>query len=303
MTFSVVIPTHNRAHLIRRAIDSVLAQTYADFELIVVDDGSVDGTADVVQAVADERLRFVRLRRNLGVCAARDAGVRVARGSHVTFLDSDDELLPRKLEAIARLVERADDTVGVFFTNMIQVRDLDSGEVPIRKTHLSVPSRESAYHHFLRERPVGFGAGPTFLRQALIEAGPFDGSLTSIEDKDMLLRVFRLGYSLAVHPGHLHKKHEHASSQITTELARSKGPKYERLYAKHHDVLDRHPALAACAANKIATLHHQAGNIHEAAEHIRKAVQAEPTRPKWWIKWLMYSAAARRVSADLVSSG
>ena len=96
-TFSVVICTYNRADRVGRAITSVLRQTLEDFELIVVDDGSVDGTGGVVGAIDDPRLRYV-YRDNGGLSAARNTGVASASGRYVTFLDDDDEVLPRWLE-------------------------------------------------------------------------------------------------------------------------------------------------------------------------------------------------------------
>jgi hypothetical protein len=96
-TFSVVICTYNRADRVGRAITSVLRQTHEDFELIVVDDGSVDGASDVVAAIGDPRLHYV-YRDNGGLSAARNTGVASSSGQYVTFLDDDDEALPRWLE-------------------------------------------------------------------------------------------------------------------------------------------------------------------------------------------------------------
>ena len=92
---SVVIPTHNRLPMLCGAIESVLGQSYKGFELIVVDDGSQDGTADHVRRYGPRLLFFSQQRR--GVAAARNLGVRCSRGRYLAFLDSDDLLLPKKL--------------------------------------------------------------------------------------------------------------------------------------------------------------------------------------------------------------
>jgi len=96
-TFSVVIPAYNRAHLIRATIDSVLEQTFGDFEVLVVDDGSKDNTGEVVSAITDPRVRYVR-QENAGANAARNRGIDEALGPFVAFLDSDDTFLPHHLE-------------------------------------------------------------------------------------------------------------------------------------------------------------------------------------------------------------
>src|SRR5688500_9781977 len=100
---SVVIPTYNRAHLIRRAIDSVVAQTFADWELIVVDDASKDDAEGVVRSYGDSRMRYVRHDVNKGASAARNTGLYAAHGEFVAFLDSDDEWLPEKLASQVEL--------------------------------------------------------------------------------------------------------------------------------------------------------------------------------------------------------
>jgi len=101
---SVVIPAFNAARFIRRTIDSVLAQTYRDFELIVVDDGSTDNTGQVVQSYG-AKVRYV-VQKNAGDGPARNAGVAAAKGDWIAFLDHDDEWLPNKLDVQVRLLER-----------------------------------------------------------------------------------------------------------------------------------------------------------------------------------------------------
>ena len=97
---SVVIPTYNRYHLLKRAIQSVLNQTFQDIEIIVVDDGSTDGTQDLFVYPVNEnpKIRYLRQNVNCGAQATRNAGIRKAKGDWIAFLDSDDEWLPEKLE-------------------------------------------------------------------------------------------------------------------------------------------------------------------------------------------------------------
>jgi glycosyltransferase involved in cell wall biosynthesis len=96
-TFSVIIATFNRAHLLPRSIQSVLNQTFHDFELIIIDDGSTDHTRAVIEQIQDPRIHYV-YQKNKGRSVARNAGVALAKGQFVTFLDSDDEALPTWLE-------------------------------------------------------------------------------------------------------------------------------------------------------------------------------------------------------------
>ena len=100
---SVILNTYNRAAILPRAIESVLAQSHADFELVVTDDGSTDHTADVVAELDDRRVRYVR-QANAGLSAARNFGVSRSSGRYVTFLDDDDEVLPGWLDAFAKAI-------------------------------------------------------------------------------------------------------------------------------------------------------------------------------------------------------
>jgi glycosyltransferase involved in cell wall biosynthesis len=103
---SVIIPTHNRAALLERAIDSVLSQTFEDFELIVVDDGSSDNTVEVLSAIQSDRLIVIQHKQNQGQSAAANAGIERARGEIVSFLDSDDVWLRRYLEKVVEAFDK-----------------------------------------------------------------------------------------------------------------------------------------------------------------------------------------------------
>lgn len=103
--FSVIIPLYNKAPYVRKAVESVVGQTFADWELIVVDDGSTDGSGDIVESIAESRIRLIR-QGNSGVSAARNNGVAAAEAQYVTFLDADDWWEPTFLEEMAGLIER-----------------------------------------------------------------------------------------------------------------------------------------------------------------------------------------------------
>ncbi|MHB8466946.1 MAG: glycosyltransferase family 2 protein [Acidimicrobiales bacterium] len=104
LAFSVVVPTYQRSHLILRSIDSVLAQTHATLEVIVVDDASTDDTEAVVRAIADPRVRYIRLDHNSERGRARNVGTAAARGDYVCYLDSDDVYYPHHLATAEELI-------------------------------------------------------------------------------------------------------------------------------------------------------------------------------------------------------
>ena len=114
---SVVIPTFNRARVLGRSIKSVLNQTYTNFELIIVDDCSNDNTAAVIKSFHDERIVHITHEKNKGGFAARNTGIKAARGKYIAFQDSDDEWLPSKLSKQMKLFDSASPDIGVVYTS------------------------------------------------------------------------------------------------------------------------------------------------------------------------------------------
>jgi glycosyltransferase involved in cell wall biosynthesis len=121
MKVSVVIPLYNKARHIKRAVDSVLAQTYSDFELIVVDDGSTDGGGDLVREIIDPRIRLI-IQENSGECAARNRGVQESACELVAFLDADDEWFPHFLDTVIALRERCPEA-GMYASSFLYCRE------------------------------------------------------------------------------------------------------------------------------------------------------------------------------------
>jgi len=122
---SVVIPAFNRAWIIREALQSVFAQTFQDFEALVIDDGSTDNTAQVIARFDDPRLRYVRHEVNRGCSGAYNTGIREARGEYISFLDSDDLWNPEKLAKDVDFLARHSEADAVF-------TDVEKEDGPIR---------------------------------------------------------------------------------------------------------------------------------------------------------------------------
>ena len=114
---SVILPTFNRSHVLIRSIRSVLNQTYQNFELIIVDDGSTDNTEKLVNSLSDDRIKYTRHNKNKGVAVARNTGIRLAGGHFIALQDDDDEWYPEKLEKQIMAYTTASPEVGVVWTN------------------------------------------------------------------------------------------------------------------------------------------------------------------------------------------
>jgi glycosyltransferase involved in cell wall biosynthesis len=201
-SFSVIIPAYNEAGLVGSAIESVLRQSRPDWEAIVVDDGSTDGTAEAVHEfeLRDPRVRMVQ-KANEGLSAARNSGIDVARARYVTFLDSDDLLMPGYLDAMGAALD-ANPGAGFAYTDAWAM-DADSHRIG-RATAMSAwtPAEpaENPLDTIRQLIPNNFIFVATTLPRAVLDdVGRFDPELSSAEDYDLWLRILARGYA-AVRP-------------------------------------------------------------------------------------------------------
>jgi glycosyltransferase involved in cell wall biosynthesis len=185
---SVVIPAYNAAWCVGRAIDSVLAQTFRDVELIVVNDGSTDGTAGVLARYASQ-IRIVT-KPNGGLSSARNAGIHAATGEYVAFLDADDWWLPHKLERQVAWMDAHRETVFCSGTvRVVNARAEATGE-----WRCAACTGSTLEAIFSRNGYVaGSGSAVLARRDALVAAGGFDERLRSLEDVDMWMRLAARG--------------------------------------------------------------------------------------------------------------
>lgn len=130
MTFSVIIPLYNKAPYVRKTVESVLGQTFTDYELIIIDNGSTDDSSKIVAGFTDSRIRIVRLEENVGVSNARNKGVSLSTAPYITFLDADDWWEPTFLEEMARLIERHPNA-GIYGTGYYIVKNSKKRVAPI----------------------------------------------------------------------------------------------------------------------------------------------------------------------------
>ena len=178
---SVVIPTYNRADLVPRAIHSVLAQSYAPVEVIVVDDASTDGTATVMAGITDPRVTYIRCSANRGVSAAKNIGVRASKGELLAFLDDDDVWLPGKLEKQVLLFGSPE--VGLVYCG-IEVVDREGKRLGAYRPY----KRGLIYEALLFKNYLHTSA--VVVRRSCLEAGHlFDEGLIAFEDYDLWLRI------------------------------------------------------------------------------------------------------------------
>ena len=187
-TVSVIIPTYNRADFLKEAIESVLAQTFRDVELLVIDDGSTDRTRDVLDGYG-ARLRPI-FQANRGVSSARNAGIRAAQGRYIALLDSDDLWLPKKLAAQIAVMEAQPD-IPLCHTEEIWIR---------RGVRVNQMKKHQKHGGYIFPHCLPFcviSPSSALMRRTLFdEVGYFDEALPACEDYDLWLRITK------THPVH-----------------------------------------------------------------------------------------------------
>lgn len=186
---SVLMPAYNAGRTIRRACASLIAQTFEDWECVVVDDGSQDETAELVEQIHDDRFRVIRLRQNLGRGAARQLALENSRGKFVAFLDADDWWYPSKLEHQLDVMERVGSDVVSTGMAIISPNEELNG-VSVRDDR-AIPIIVKEWRR-LGRAPVAFG--PSLVKGDLARSCRFDPALRRAQDYDFLIQAcFRRG--------------------------------------------------------------------------------------------------------------
>jgi glycosyltransferase involved in cell wall biosynthesis len=209
---SVIIPTYNRARYLREALDSVFGQSMPPWEVIVVDDGSTDGTPHVVQTCGSN-VRYVRHEQNRGISAARNSGVSAAQGEIVAWLDSDDLWEPEYLATVIPLLAEDEGVDGVY-TGLTRI-DGEGNLLP-QRSHWSVPS--AVLFSSLVEGCMIQTSSFVVRKRCLDRVGEFDTRFAICEDYDMFLRIARDSQIIGV-PRPLVRYRVHAQNTVNDPVA------------------------------------------------------------------------------------
>jgi len=271
---AVIIPAYNQARYLGQAVESVLAQTFDDWEAVIVDDGSTDETPQVAQCYADRRIRYVR-QQNRGLSAARNTGIRQSSAPWLSFLDSDDMFLPQKLSLLLAEAQRKPE-LGLIAG---QAQPIDERNRRVGKLMDAPLPQQPEY--LLLGNPLHVGS--VLLRRDWQErAGFFDESLRSYEDWDMWLRLGRLGCPMGyVHqPVSLYRFHTAQMTRIGRQMTQATFAVLDKLYADPdlppawmalHDLAYSRAYLRAAAQAYFSP------DLEEAKACLQQACQLDPT--------------------------
>ena len=275
---SVILPTFNREATIEKAILSVLNQTHDQLELIVVDDGSRDGTESIVNGIKDPRLTFIKAPSNQGAGAARNIGLSHAQGDYILFQDSDDEWMAEKIETHLKAHARHEDKEVVTYCAFYKWNG---------KTREYGP-RTGAKNGKVLEHTLTKNIAPTLSlcvpKSCMAEVGPFDETLKYSIDHDFVIRLAqKFEFSFIDQPLYIYNATDSHQRISTQKKFSSHG--YKTMLAKHGALFSKYPQALADYHYKIGKtdfLNGQAGY----RKHLTAAVQ---TRFKF--KYLLFLCA------------
>ncbi len=282
---SVVIPTYDRGAYLREAVQSVLDQSYQAWELIVVDDGSSDGSVGFLEALADSRIQVVRQPHSGNPARMRNLGITRAGGEYVAFLDSDDVWMPEKLSLqVADL--RLHPDCRWSYTDFKWVNE-GGEEIPVRGRAGSHLCRGWIFEDLIAGH--AWTATPSVLaeRGLLVEAGGFDESLLYSEDYDLWLKLSRLS-PVTVVTDRLVGVRQHRGRQREAQVFRYGVEVYRRLLA------DRQPsdARGLCRRAWVRASVHFADRLRFEGQHdeafstLRTVLPYGLGLPRWWVSLL-----------------
>ena len=277
MLVSVITPTYNRSDTLPRAAQSVLDQTYDPIEYLIVDDGSTDDTAAVVEGFDDADLTYLELEENRGVSGARNAGVEAATGEYVLFVDADDELPPSAIATLVEEVKRTPERCAGAFGQ--QLRYTRTGEAK-RATY---DGEIVSYADLCDENYLNAFGGKLVRRRLFDEVGGIDPQFPSSEDFDFFLRVAAAGYHFTYVDGVVYYKHHHDDRLYGDTAEKVIG--LERILEKHGN--DLSPAHRASRNRAIGHTYAKRGRPDEAADRFRTCVKLCPTVPDYYLLALL----------------
>lgn len=276
MLVSVVIPTYNRADLVERAVRSVLAQSYNDLEVIIVDDASTDDTRDRILSLReiDQRIRYISHENNRGAQAGRNSGIQAAKGEYIAFLDSDNEWQPLKTEKQIALFTAQPSLPGVVYCGFSRVNSKEQ----ILHEYLPV-FRGRVYQQVLRDWLTD--TSTLIIRHDMLEKiCGLDETLRAYHEWDLCIRLAR-ECEFDFVPECLTIYHEHALPSISKNLLID-AYGYQKVVETYKEEITQECGKKTLSKHylKTARLFMQAGQFDPAKNYFRKSLQQDPENTK-----------------------
>jgi len=274
-----VLPTYNRAYILKRAVDSILNQTFKDFELIIVDDGSTDNTKALIDSFSDSRIKYVKHDKNKGLAASRNTGIISAQGAFIANQDSDDIWFSEKLEKELAVFESAPSDIGIVYSRL--KKHFNDNRVEFYPHDKQSPKEGNLHKTLLKRNFITMQCA--LIKKECFKDEMFDESLPALQDWDLWIRISKkwkfkyvpyIGCEAFVSPDSITKKRKVRAQARKT------------IFYKHKKDFEKYSDVFAKLAYMIATSELRWGDRKLAKEYLYEAWQKQPFNIRYLLKFL-----------------
>lgn len=283
--FSVILPTYNREEFIAQAIESVLQQTFKNWELFVVNDNSTDETHKVISKYSSEYIHLFNLEKNTGVSHARNHALRIVCGRYVTFLDDDDLYAPSFLQTLHDQILLDKDSYDFYWTgirvlNKKNLKDVNVGSDTTWEVNSTLKNDQE-----LLVKKIALSHGMCIKAQSLKKVGFFDEKFVNSEDKDLFLRMIKEDFNYKSVPSILVYKRDHDLPQLSHNSDNAiRVESAERMIEKHMDYLNSHKPLLISLQKSLARKYFRA-NRHKQGRQLMRQLFKDSFDIRILLKW------------------
>jgi len=287
---SVILPTHNRSEMLKRAINSILSQTWKDFELIIISDGSTDNTEDVVLSFQDSRIHLLQHEIARGASAARNAGLRVANGKFIAFLDDDDEWTQDKLEVQVPILEKTSNKVGLVYAWMEYIKN----DIVVNERKPTITG--NIFPEMLDKQAITNSSTLLIRREVLATVTGFDETLPRGNDGDFIRRIskyYEVDYVpkvlCKVHVGHEDRISVNSKNNLKNALLA-----LEKRLELFHDDFTTHPNQKSNVHSFISVTSFQVGEYKKSLAYLTQIITSDiSTKQKINLFWRIFKSITR----------
>jgi len=286
---SVIIPTYNRADLLPRAIDSALNQTYKDFELIIVDDGSTDNTKKIVEEYQkkDERIKYLWEENSSGPARPYNLALKQCQGEYIAFLDSDDVWLPEKLEKQIAIFEEYDGKINLGLViceaYVVDANGNEKGKFNFRYNNLLNPEK---YALFFKERDETSLSCVVVKKEIFKNIGYFDENFKLAADIDIYLRILKKYYFYFLKEPLV--KYTQSDRSLSNEQFWIKQmPEYKYFLEKYEDDFKKSPEAKSRFLRNIGTFYTLNNNSRMARKYFKEAIKNNPLSLRLYFQYFL----------------
>lgn len=294
---SVIIPTYNRAAWLRKSIESVLNQTYQNFELIVVDDGSTDETLEVVKSFKDKRIRYFRQTKKFpiksqGAAAARNIGIKNARGEFIAFNDDDDLWRKRKLEKQMAAFKNAGKKTGVVYSKIVRIKGKEKFFIPKGK---DIKKEGNVYRDLFLENWTVALPSSVVKKECFQKAGLFDEEFPRYQEWELWLRMSK-DYDFKYLSDVLVKSYILEKGIHTNDKALLRA--IELILKKHKKEIEKDNLILAFWCFRLGDFYYHKGRMEKARKLFKKAYSLYPSFR--YFRAVIKTILGKRISETLI---